>query len=150
MHSVADSRDNFQLILGGHTMISLHQNKYLETAVQTATPAQLLIMLCDGAIRFCKASQAAIEAKQYEEANRNLVKAQAIVEEFIITLDRNSPIADGLLRLYDYFLFRLREANIQKQAEPVEEVVQHLKELKETWLQASKMAQSAQAGVRHG
>ncbi len=32
-------------------MIS-QQNKYLETALQTATPAQLLIMLTDGAIRF--------------------------------------------------------------------------------------------------
>jgi flagellar protein FliS len=132
------------------------RNKYLETAVQTATPAQLLIMLYDGAIRFCKAGIEAIRHNQAEDANRNLVRAQDIIHEFMITLDPNSPLSEGLNRLYDYFVQRLIEANMKKQTEPAEEVLAHLIELKETWVQAAMKngkgpgASVPAAGVKHG
>ncbi|MBO9607982.1 MAG: flagellar export chaperone FliS [Paenibacillaceae bacterium] len=124
------------------------QNKYLENSIQTSTPAQLVIMLCDGAIRFCKAGAEAIKKKKYAEANRYLIKTQRIINEFIITLDRSLPIADELLRLYDYFNYRLIQANSKKDAEPAEEVLQYLIELKETWTQAAKIVNAS--GVRHG
>jgi flagellar protein FliS len=114
------------------------RNKYLETTVQTATPAQLLIMLYDGAIRFCRQAIKALQEKDYTEANSNLLKAQDIISEFIITIDRSSPVADGLLRLYEYFNTLLIESNIKKSIEPAEEVLAHLIELKETWFQAAK------------
>ncbi|CAG7656157.1 flagellar export chaperone FliS [Paenibacillus allorhizosphaerae] len=126
-------------------MQQLQRNKYLENSVQTATPAQLLIMLYDGAIRFCKQAIAAIKQNNYEEAHINLTKTQDIISEFVITLDRNSSIAESLLRLYEYFNFRLIEANIQKKAESAEEVLGYLIELKETWMQAVKAGQSGNA-----
>ncbi|RCW44809.1 flagellar export chaperone FliS [Paenibacillus prosopidis] len=114
------------------------RNKYLETTVRTAAPAQLLIMLYDGAIRFCRQGIEAIKEQNYAEANTSLLKTQDIINEFIITLDRSTSIADNLLRLYDYFNKRLIEANIKKSTEPAEEVLGHLIELKETWIQAAK------------
>ncbi|MCD9022325.1 flagellar export chaperone FliS [Cohnella silvisoli] len=131
-------------------MIQAQRNKYLETSVQTAAPATLLIMLVDGAIRFCRSGIENIRQSNYEEANTQLVKAQSIVSEFAITLDRNSPIAESLLSLYEYFNYRLTQANIKKSTEPAEEVLQHLIELKETWIQASKLAVSAQTEMSHG
>lgn len=126
------------------------RNKYMETAVQTATPQQLLIMLIDGAIRFCKAGIEGIKKGQFEDANTQLVKAQNIISEFTITLDRDQPIATNLIQLYEYFNYRLVQANIHKKAEPAEEVVQHLMELKETWIQAAKLAVATQAQSSHG
>jgi flagellar protein FliS len=114
------------------------RNKYMETGVQTASPAQLLIMLYDGAIRNAKLAIEAIEKKNYQDTHIYLVKLQDIVSEFIITLDRSSPVSENLLRLYDYFLFRLVEANTKKDAAPVQEVLGYLVELKETWVQAAK------------
>lgn len=114
------------------------RNKYLETTVQTANPAQLLVMLYDGAIRFCRQGIEAIKENKYSDANTNLLKAQKIINEFMITIDRSSSVADGLLRLYEYFNMRLVEANTQKNTEPAEEVLGHLIELKETWFQAAK------------
>ncbi|KRE44483.1 flagellar export chaperone FliS [Paenibacillus sp. Soil522] len=114
------------------------RNKYLETTVQTASPAQLLIMLFDGAIRFCRQGIAAIKDKNHPDANTNLLKVQEIINEFIITIDRSSPMADNLLRLYQYFNTRLFEANVKKIVEPAEEVLAHLLDLKETWIQAAK------------
>jgi flagellar protein FliS len=126
-------------------------NKYLETAVLTATPQQLMMMLYDGAIRFCKIGIESIKQNNYTEANKNLLKCQDIIREFLVTIDRGSEVADGLVRLYDYFIFRLIEANTQKSVEPAEEVLSHLIELKITWLQAIKdSSSSSSAGVKHG
>jgi flagellar secretion chaperone FliS len=124
-------------------MIQSQRNKYMETTIQTATPAQLLIMLIDGATRFCKMGISAIEHNNFAEANLNLGKVQDIVSELIITLDRDSSVADGLLRLYEYFNFRLIEANVQKKVEPAQEVLGYLVELKEVWIQAAKSASAA-------
>ncbi|MEO3947297.1 flagellar export chaperone FliS [Gorillibacterium sp. CAU 1737] len=118
------------------------QNRYLETSVATATPAQLLIMLCDGAIRFTRLALEAMKNHQPQEANRQFQKAQNIISEFIITLDRSAPISLNLLQLYDYFNRKLIEANVSKNPAPAEEVIGYLQELKETWMQASKAASS--------
>lgn len=128
------------------------RNKYLENTVQTATPAQLLIMLCDGAIRFCRAGIEALKASNYPVANTNLVKVQDIISEFSITIDRSAPIAADLLKLYEYFTHRLIEANMKKSVEPAEEVLGYLMQLKETWLQAAKqaMGSTVPAGAMHG
>ncbi|GIP40992.1 flagellar protein FliS [Paenibacillus sp. J31TS4] len=132
----------------------LQRSKYLETTVSTATPAQLLLMLFDGAIRNCRAGIEAIQQNRPADAHNAFSKAQDIISEFTITLDREAPIAADLLKLYEYFQFRLIEANTKKQAEPAEEVLQHLQELKETWYQASKLLAhapvAAQAEAVHG
>lgn len=125
------------------------RNKYLETTIQTASPAQLLIMLYDGAIRFCRQGIEAIKGNNYSEANTNLLKVQDIISEFIITIDRSSPISENLLNMYEYINMRLIEANLKKDIEPAEEVLGHLLELKETWYQAAKQS-NQQAGQANG
>lgn len=132
-------------------MMPMQNNRYLETSIQTASPAQLLLMLYDGAIRFCRAGIDGLKQKRYEEANKNLIKVQNIVKEFMVTLDQSAPIAKTLMPLYEYFNFRLIEANLNKDVAPAEEVLGYLIELRETWYQASKQA-SAQQGlnVKHG
>ncbi|WP_284643292.1 flagellar export chaperone FliS [Paenibacillus silviterrae] len=129
-------------------MLQMQRNKYLENSIQTATPAQLLIMLCDGAIRYCRQGIAAIKEKNYQEANFNLTKTQDIISEFVITLDKESFLAENLLKLYEYFNFRLIEANIQKKAEPAEEVLGYLLDLKQTWVEAAKAVNNEHA--KHG
>jgi len=132
-------------------MLQAQRNVYMERTVQTATPAQLLFMLYDGAIRFSRKAIDAIENKEYQDANESLLKVQAIVNEFIITLDRTSPLADQLLHLYDYFNRRLVEANLKKEVEPIQEVLGYLTELRETWVQASRTIQGnkASTGTQH-
>jgi flagellar secretion chaperone FliS len=125
-------------------------NKYLETSIQTATPAQLLLMLCDGAIRFCRQAISELREGRLESANTYLQKTQNIIDEFVITLDRSSPLAENLLMLYEYFKVRLTEANFKKAPEPAEEILGYLIELKENWMQASKLATQSQTGAAHG
>lgn len=56
------------------------------------------------------------------------------------TLDRSYEVSEGLYSLYEYTSFLLVEANIRKDAVKAEEAVGYLTELRETWLQASKIA----------
>jgi flagellar protein FliS len=131
-------------------MIQPQQNKYLETAIQSASPVQLLIMLCDGGIRFCKQFIEALKTEKYEDANRYVIKVQDIIKEFVITLDKNAPIAHDLLVMYDYIEFRLIEANMHKSIQSAEEALGYLVELKQTWLEANKMINAKPTGISNG
>ena len=46
-------------------------NAYQRNAIMTATPAELTLMLYDGAIKFCNIGMMAIEKKEIEKANTN-------------------------------------------------------------------------------
>jgi flagellar protein FliS len=129
-------------------MIQPQPNKYLESVIQTASPTQLLIMLCDGAIRNCKLAIESIKVKNHEQSNRNLGKVQEIISEFVITLDKESPIADGLIRLYEYFSYQLIQANVKKDPEFVNEVLEYLIELKAIWIEAAKLSQETKVDAK--
>ena len=57
-------------------------NAYQRNAIRTASPAELTLMLYEGAIKFCNIAIVAIEKKEIEKAHINLTKAQNIIMEF--------------------------------------------------------------------
>ena len=76
--------------------------RYLETAVETASPARLIVMLYDGAIRFINEAAYAMQQRDYETQNTKLQRAQKILAELISSLDfdKGGEIAENLFRLY--------------------------------------------------
>lgn len=123
-------------------MITSPYDKYRQTSVQTSNPAKLVIMLYDGAIRFVNTAIHALQQKDIEQSNLNLGKAQAIISELMSTLDRSYDISQNLYSLYEYTNFLLVEANIKRDASKAEEAVSYLTDLRETWVEASKLAAS--------
>lgn len=121
-------------------MITSPYEKYRQSSVQTSTPAQLVIMLYDGAIRFVRTAMDGLSKQDYEKTNLNFGKAQSIVSELMSTLDYSYEISKNLYSLYEYTNYLLIEANIRKSPEKAEEAIGYLTELRETWLQASKIA----------
>lgn len=117
--------------------------QYKQTAVETASPSRLLIMMFDGAIKFLNQSIDALENKDMENSNLYLQKTQDIVQELMVSLDMNIEISHNLFNLYSYFYKRLIEANLKKDKAIIEEVLQFLKELRETWFQAINTANNA-------
>ena len=130
-------------------MISSPYEKYRQNAVQTS-PGQLLIMLYDGAIRFVLAAIDGVTQKDHIKSNTNFGKAQAIISELRATLDHSYEIANSLEKLYEYMNFLLIQANIKKVIEPAEEVLGYLKDLRESWVEANKIAPVNANEVRHG
>ena len=90
-------------------------------------------MLYEGAVKFCNKAIYAIENKDIENAHNNIMKIQRIIEEFQITLDHKYPVWEDFNNVYEYLLIRLREANIKKDKEILEEVLGHLRTMRDTW-----------------
>lgn len=106
---------------------------YANNKITTATPAELTLMLYEGAIKFCNKGILAIENKEIENAHNNIMKVQQIIEEFQITLDHKYPVWEDFNNVYEYLLRRLRQANIKKDKEILEEVLGHLRTMRDTW-----------------
>jgi flagellar protein FliS len=117
-------------------------NQYKKAQVQTASPEQILIMLYDGAIRFLNQAKVHIQNKNIEQSHVNIVKAQRILTEFMSSLDMDlgGDMAKNLFNLYEYLHYRLVQANIKKDLEAIDEVLEHLRSLKGTWEEAIKIA----------
>ena len=107
--------------------------QYNNSKIMTASPAELSSMLYEGAIKFCNIAIIAIEQKDIEKAHINITKVKNIIMEFQITLDHKYPVAQEFENVYDYIYNRLVEANIKKDKEIVEEVLLHLRGLRDTW-----------------
>ena len=105
---------------------------YANSKIMTASPAELTLMLYDGAIKFCNIAIMGIEQKDIQKANDNIKKVQRIIDEFRATLDMKYPVAEDFDRVYVYILQRLFEANIKKDKEIMEEVLVPLRSMRDT------------------
>ena len=106
---------------------------YQNSKIMTASPAELTLMLYDGAIKFCNIAIAAIEKNDIEKAHNNIIKVERIINEFQATLDHKYPVAKDFDNVYRYLKRRLLEANMKKDAEILEEVLGHLRTMRDTW-----------------
>ena len=113
---------------------------YANSKIMTATPAELTLMLYEGAIKFCNIAIVAIEQHDVEKAHNNIVKVRNIIEEFQATLNHKYPVAEDFNEVYKYLLIRLREANIKKDKEILEEVLGHLRTMRDTWKEVMQLA----------
>lgn len=111
---------------------------YQGNKIKTATPAELTLMLYEGAIKFCNIAIMGIEENNIEKANLNIIKAEKIILEFRATLDHKYPVSQDFDRVYDYVYRRLLEANIKKDKEIIEEVLVYLREMRDTWKEVMK------------
>ncbi len=113
---------------------------YKDNKILTATPAELTLMLYEGAIKFCNIALMAIEKRDIRKANTNLKKAQKIILELRATLDFTYPVAKQFDMVYDYIYRRLIDANIKKDKDILEEALGYIREMRDTWKDVMKLA----------
>jgi len=113
--------------------------QYKNSKILTASPAELTLMLYEGAIKFCNIAISAVEQKDIQKAHTNIVKTQKIIEHFRVTLDMKYPVAQDFERVYTYLEQRLVEANIKKDAEILGEVLEHLHSMRDTWKEVMRL-----------
>lgn len=117
---------------------------YANNKVMTASPAELTLMLYEGAIKFSNLAIAGIEENDIMKAHNNIMKVENIIEEFQSTLDHKYPVAEDFDAVYYYLLRRLREANMKKDKEIMEEVLGHLRTMRDTWKEVMKLSKMQQ------
>jgi flagellar protein FliS len=111
--------------------------------VETASPAELTLMLYDGAIKFCNIAMGAIEKKDYEKANTNIQKARRIIVELKTTLDHKYPIADDFDVIYDYIFKKLVDANVKKDPEILEDALNQIRDMRNAWKEIMRNAKGS-------
>ena len=113
--------------------------KYNNSKVLTASPAELTLMLYEGAIKFCNIAIVGIEQNDIQKAHTNIRKVEKIIDEFRSTLDRRYPVAEDFDRVYVYLLQRLLEANVKKDKAILEEVNMHLRSMRDNWKEVMRI-----------
>ena len=119
------------------------QETYKKQRILTASPLELIVMLYDGLNKNIKLAQRAISKNNIESAHERLVKAQDIVNELTNSLDLNIPMSEELLRLYEFLGASLGEANMKKDAELLEPILEITDNLREAWEEINRTTREA-------
>ena len=107
---------------------SKYIKQYQTNNITTATPEKLMIMLFDGAIQFLQKAKAAIEEKNLQERSVNIESARKIVRELMRTIDleNGNDVSKSLFRLYNKMAMKLIKANVSKNSQLIDEVIEDL------------------------
>jgi len=126
--------------------------EYLQVQVRTASPDQLLLMLLDGAVRFVEGAREKMGCGEREAKGQLLMKAQNIVLELIQSLQPSvgEKLYANLIGLYKFIYRRLVEANLRDDLRSLEEALQILGQVRETWRQAVAIYRAETAGKEPG
>ena len=103
--------------------------QYRRQQILNAPAEQLTLMLYNGCLKFIDDGRAALEEKNYEEANNLLQRAQRIISEFRLTLNMDYEISHQLFPLYNYIYDRLVEGNIKSDIAQIDEAKELITEL---------------------
>lgn len=108
---------------------------YRQEQVNNLSQQELLLMLYDGAIRFCGEARTAIECGDFNKSYHWLTRARAIVTELLAILDPDiqTEATINLRRLYDFCIYGITEVNFTKDLGLLAGVVRTLETLKSAW-----------------
>lgn len=121
--------------------MNAYVNQYQNNQILNATPERILIMLYDGAIRFCRQAMQAMDDGNRQVFSEKIGRAMAIICEFANTLNHEvgGDIARDLDALYSFMTKELTRANIENERKPLETVENLLVGLRETWVEAAQI-----------
>lgn len=120
-------------------MYGMSQNgsdAYLRTKVMTAKPAELRLMLLDGALRFTEQARQGYESKDFEMAYNGTRRAQAILLELVTSLrhDIAPELCKNVAAVYTFLYTSLVKASMTKDISAIDDVLRILRYERETWL----------------
>jgi len=120
---------------------------YRKVDVETASQGKIIVMLFNGAVQRVEEAKRLIGTNKYQTIHENLIKAQEIVTELRSSLDmQQGEVAKNLDRIYEYILHLLVKGNISKKPEPLDEAIDHLTTMRDTWKEAfAKIAEEGGA-----
>jgi len=111
--------------------------KYREMEIKTSSPAKLILILYNEAIKCLNRAKEKVKVKNVEESNDLLIRAQKIIRELMCSLNlKIGEMATRWYSLYEYIYYRLIQANLQKDIQVIDEALDLLKPLRDAWIKA--------------
>lgn len=123
-------------------------NAYKNQQVMTASPEQLTLLLYNGALRFLNESIQAMEQGDIPKSHNSNMRVQAIVREFMITLDMSCELSTDWAKLYEYTEYCLIQGNIKKDLKQLQRAKEMLENMREAWIGAMKQTHVSRAAGR--
>ena len=113
-------------------------NLYKGTKVNTASPAELTLMLYDGAIKFCNMALLGFEQNDTTKINNYIKKTLNIITELRSTLDFKYATAKDFDVVYEYIYRQLVDANVRKDQACLDEALNRIREMRDLWKEVMK------------
>ena len=115
-------------------------SQYNNSKILTASPAELTLLLYEGAIKFGNIAIIKMEQKDIQGAHNNIVRVEKIIDYLRETLDMKYPVAQDFENIYVYLSRRITDAMVSKNPADMEEVVMHLRSVRDNWKEVMKKA----------
>ncbi|MCM3489907.1 flagellar export chaperone FliS [Alkalihalophilus marmarensis] len=128
-------------------MATAMQSAYKQNAMKTASPGELTLMLYNGCLKFIKQTRLAMEENDLEKRNLNSTKAQNIIRELMVTLKTDNEVGQNMMRMYDFILNRLIEANVKNDANALTEAEGLVVEFRVTWKEVIQLDRKQRHGA---
>ena len=116
--------------------------QYQRQSVMTMTQGEMLTKLYDEVIKQMSGAKICLTEKDLSGVNNALQKAQRILFYLKSTLDFKYEISGNLDALYDFFIERIVQANLKKDAAILDEIIPMIEDLRDTFVQADSNARS--------
>lgn len=121
-------------------------NAYKKASVKTASQAELVVLLYEGAVKKLTSASSKftpdgkLPVANIESFSADVLRAQEIITELQVSLDmeKGGEIARNLMSLYLFFNDQLRSANIAKNKDKIDSVLNMMSQLTESWKQAAE------------
>ena len=120
-------------------------NAYKNQQVMTSSPEQLTLLLYNGALRFLTESILAMDQGDVQKSHNANMRVQAIVREFVRTLDMSYELSSDWAKLYEYIEYCLIQGNIKKNVKQLQQAKSILEDMREAWVGAMKQTHVARA-----
>ena len=107
----------------------------IESAINSANPVQLIVILYDGALNAIATAQGQMQQNNYELKGGLISKAIDIIDALRTAIDRENggEIAENLNDLYEYINRQLITANLKNDKSILESVSRILLDLRGAW-----------------
>lgn len=115
-------------------------SQYNTSRILTASPAELTLMLYEGAIKFGNIAKLKMEQKDVQASHYNIVRVEKIIDYLRETLDMKYPVAEDFERIYVYLSQRLVDCMVSKNPDDMEEILTHLRAVRDNWKEVMKKA----------
>ena len=115
-------------------------SQYNNSKILTASPAELTLLLYEGAIKFGNIAILKMEQKDIQGAHNNIVRVERIIDYLRETLDMKYPVARDFENMYVYISRRLMDVMASKDPAIMEEIVEHLRAIRDNWKEVMKKA----------
>ncbi|WP_435953081.1 flagellar export chaperone FliS [Dryocola sp. BD626] len=119
----------------------------VESAVMSASPHQLIVLLFDGALSALVRSRLFMQQGETVAKGEALSKAINIIDNGLkagLDNEKGGELAQNLGGLYDYMIRRLLQANLRNDVEAIEEVEVLLTNIADAWKQIPHLNTAAQ------